>query len=74
MWYYKKIKKKGKNKMKIKNLIKFVLNTHKKNKPLPKDIVEILENGQVFSESRQQFINIAELDLLHLLRTINKKH
>ena len=38
--------------MKIKNLIKFVLNTHKKNKPLPKDIVEILENGQVFSESR----------------------
>jgi hypothetical protein len=59
--------------MKIKSLIKFVLNTHKKNKPLPKDIVEILENGQVFSESRQQFINIADLDLLHLLRTINKK-
>ena len=72
MWYYKKIKKKGKNKMKIKNLIKFVLNTHKQNKPLPKDIVEILENGKVFSKSKQQFIDVKELDFIHLLRKVVK--
>jgi len=58
--------------MKIKNLIKFVLNTHKQNKPLPKDIVEILENGKVFSESKQQFIDVKELDFIHLLRKVVK--
>ena len=58
--------------MKVKNLIKFVRNTHKRNKPLPIDIVEILENGQVYSESKQQFMYVKELDFIHLLRKVVK--
>lgn len=58
--------------MKIKNLIKFVLNTHRRNKPLPIDIVEILENGQVYSESKQQLMYVKELDFIHLLRKVSK--
>ena len=58
--------------MKVKSLIKFVKNTHKRNKPLPIDIVEILENGQVYSESKQQLMYVRELDFIHLLRKVVK--